>query len=53
MVQINIFIYEDDRRTVAIKTVNWLHYLNYEAVARSLSGFYSFVWGASYGQTVT
>ena len=33
-------INEGDHRSVVIKTVNWLHYLNYESIARILSGFH-------------
>ena len=33
-------MYIDDvyRTTVVVKTINWLHYLNYETADRTLSG---------------
>ena len=33
-----MYIGEGDRRYVVIETVNWLHYLNDEAIVCSLSG---------------
>ena len=35
-----MYIDEGNCRAVVIDTVNWLHYLNYEAIAHSLSGFH-------------
>ena len=35
-----MYIDDVNYRTVAIKMVTWLHYLNYEAIDCSLSGYH-------------
>ena len=48
-----MYIDERDRGVIVIQAVNWLHYLNYEAIYRSSGACHQFIWGESYGQTVT
>ena len=35
-----MYIDTGDCRALVIEAINWLHYINYEAIACSLSGWY-------------
>ena len=48
-----MYVDEGDFRSLVIDGVNFLHYLNSEAIVGILSGCYTFLRGASYGQTAT